>query len=132
MLFPILTIVCGLITAAPLIVARKPNAAQIFARIAPYQGFVGVGALALGILWLVRWLPNLTASFTSLSGAMVTGMIVLDIALGFVLGYGLLSGLLARNAAAKEKSEAVFAKLTRVQIPMGVGAAALGVSSFLL
>ena len=43
-----------------------------------------------------------------------------------------LSGLLAKNETAKAKSEAVIAKLTSIQIPLGVGAVALGVASFLL
>jgi len=132
MLFPILTIVAGVIAAAPLIVAKKPNSKEIFARIAPYQGFLGVGMLALGILWLVRWLPNVAASFTSLTGAIVLAMIVANIALGFLLGSGLLSGLLAKNETAKQKSEALIAKLTSVQIPLGLGAASLGAASFIL
>ena len=131
-MFPILTITGGLITASPLIVARKPGARQIFVRIAPYQGFLGVGMLALGILWLVRWLPNITASVTSLDGALVLAMIVANILLGFLLGSGLLSNLLAKNETAKQKSEALIAKLTSVQIPLGIGAVVLGVASFVL
>lgn len=131
-MFPILTIVGGLITASPLIVARKPNSKEIFSRIAPYQGFFGVGLLALGILWLVRWLPNLSVSFATLHGAVVLAMIVGNILIGFLMGFGLLSGLFAKNDAAKEKSAALIAKLTSVQIPLGIGAVALGVASFVL
>ncbi len=131
-MFPILTIVGGVITASPLIVARKPNAKELFARIAPYQGFFGVGILALGILWLVRWLPNLSLSFSSLNGAIVLAMIVANILLGFLMGFGLLSGLLAKNETAKQKSQALIAKLTSIQIPLGVGAVALGAASFIL
>ena len=131
-MFPILTICGGLITAAPLIVARKPNAKEIFARIAPYQGMFGVGVLALGILWLVRWLPMMGASLTSVGGLVVLGMIVANILLGFLLGFGLLSGLLAKNEIAEAKSRALIAKLTRVQVPLGLTAVALGVASFIV
>ena len=131
-MFPILTIVGGLITASPAIVAKKPNSKEIFARIAPYQGFFGVGVLALGILWLVRWLPHISMSFSSLSGAIVLAMIVANILLGFLLGFGLLSGLLAKNETAKAKSDMLIAKLTSIQIPLGFGAAALGLASFVL
>ena len=131
-MFPILTIVGGLITASPFIVARKPNAQQIFARLAPYQGFFGIGVLVLGVLWLVRWLPNIGLSFSSLHGMIVLAMIVANILIGFLMGFGLLSRLLAKSPAAKEKSEALVAKLTRVQIPLGIGAVALGVLSYIL
>ena len=132
MLFPILTIVGGLITAAPFIVSRKPNANEIFARIAPYQGFLGAGMLGLGILWLIRWLPHISLSFSTLTGAIVLAMIAANILIGFLLSFGLLSGLLAKNDTAKEKSEALLAKLTRVQVPLGMTAVALGVTSFVL
>ncbi len=131
-MFPILTILGGLIVASPLIVAKKPNARQLFARIAPYQGMLGVGVLALGVLWLVRWLPHIGMSFSSLDGALVLAMIVANLLLGFLLGFGLLSGLLARNPSAKQKSEALIAKLTSVQIPLGMGAVGLGVASFVI
>ncbi|MFG0316871.1 MAG: hypothetical protein ACF8XB_06335 [Planctomycetota bacterium JB042] len=131
-MFPILTIVGGLITASPLLVARKPNSQAIFSRIAPYQGFFGLGVLALGILWLVRWLPNLSLSFASLHGAIVLAMIVANILIGFLMGFGLLSGFLAKNETAKEKSEALIARLTHAQIPLGIGAVALGVLSYLV
>ena len=129
-MFPILTIVGGLITASPLIVARKPNAKEIFARIAPYQGFFGLAMLALGILWLLRWLPHIGMSFSSLGGAIVLAMIAANILIGFLLSFGLLSGFLAKNETAKEKSAALIAKLTSVQIPLGVGATLLGALSF--
>ncbi len=131
-MFPILTIVGGLITASALVVARKPGAQEIFRRIAPYQGFLGVGMLALGVLWLVRWLPNLSMSFTSVGGALVLGMIVADILIGFLLGFGLLSNVIAKSEAAREKSAALMKRLTNVQVPLGVSAVAMGVLSFVL
>ena len=131
-MFPILTIVGGVITASPLIVAKKPNSEQLFTRIAPYQGFFGIGVLTLGILWLVRWLPHISMSFSSLDGAIVLAMIVLNILLGFLMGFGLLSGLLAKNETAKQKSAALIAKLTSVQIPLGLTAVLLGAASFVL
>jgi hypothetical protein len=132
MLFPILTIVGGLIAASPFLVSRKPNARELFARIAPYQGFLGIGMLVLGIVWLLRWLPNLSLALTSVGGIVVLGMIVADILIGFLLGFGLLGGVLAKSETAKAKGEALLAKLTRVQVPMGAGAVALGLASFIL
>ena len=131
-MFPILTICGGLITAAPLIVSHKPNSKEIFARIAPYQGIFGVGVLALGILWLIRWLPLMASSLTSVGGIVILGMIVANILVGFLMGFSLLSRLFAKNETAKAKSAQLAAKLTAVQIPLGITAVALGVSSFVL
>ena len=131
-MFPILTIVGGVITASPLIVSRKPNAKELFAKIAPYQGMLGVGLFALGVLWLVRWLPHVGATIATASGAVVLAMIVANILVGFLMGFGLLSRLFARNETAKEKSAALAAKLTALQIPLGIGAVALGVASFVI
>ena len=130
-MFQILTIVGGVVTASPLIVAHKPNAKELFARIAPYQGLLGVGVLALGVLWLVRFLPHI-GTVASVPGALVMAMIVANILLGFLMGFGLLSGLIAKSAAAKEKSEQLIARLTKVQIPLGLTAIGLGVASFVL
>lgn len=47
-MFPILTIVAGLLTAAPLVIARKPGSRELVHRILPYQGLLGVGAMLLG------------------------------------------------------------------------------------
>lgn len=131
-MFQILTIVGGLITASPLIVAKKPNAKEIFAKIAPYQGFLGVGVLALGILWLIRWLPVMSASLGSVGGIVILGMIVANILQGFLLGFGLLSGLFAKNETAKAKSQELIAKLTLIQVPLGMTAVGLGIASFIL
>lgn len=131
-MFPILTIASGLIVASPLIVAKKPNAKEIFARIAPYQGVLGVGVLALGILWLIRWLPLMGASIGSIHGLIVLGMIAANITLGFLLGFGLLSGILAKNPTAKAKSQEIIAKLTAIQVPLGVTAVGLGVASYVV
>jgi len=132
MLFPILTILTGLLTASALIVARKPNAQAIFDRVRPYQALFGVGVFAMGVFWFIRWLPNLSLSLSTLPGMIVLGMIVMNILLGFMLGFSVLSGWLARNDSAKEKSDALVAKLTTAQIPLGVGAVALGVASFVV
>lgn len=131
-MFPTLTIMAGLLTAAPLVIARKPNSRELFQRILPYQGLLGVGVLALGVLWLVRFLPMLSASLTSVSGVIVLAMIVANILLGFLMSFGLLSGLLSRNPTAKAKGDALFAKLHAVQVPLGVAAMLLGAVSFVV
>ena len=58
-LFPILAIVGGLIAASSFLITKKPDAKELFEKLAPYQGFVGVGMLVLGVLWLLQVLPHI-------------------------------------------------------------------------
>lgn len=129
MLFPILTIVGGLIAASSFLIAKKPDAKQLFEKVAPYQGFLGIGMLVLGIFWLLRILPALD---TLLRAAPMTGVLTLaalaaNILIGFVLGYGLLAKfVLSKNEVAKERGAVVLAKLAKIQVPLGLVAVALG------
>ena len=129
MLFAILTIVGGLLAASSLIIAKRPDAKDLLDKVAPYQGFLGLGLLGYGVYHLVvSVLPNLGALTSApLSMGLGIGAVVLDILIGFVLGFGLLSKLvLNKSEAAKEKGKALLQKLVRVQVPLGVAAVAVG------
>ena len=65
MLYAILSIVGGLIAASSFVIARKPDAKELFDRLAPYQGFIGIGMLTVGILWLLQVLPHICLLYTS-------------------------------------------------------------------
>ena len=128
MLFSILTITGGLIAASTLLIAKKPDAKQLFDKVAPYQGGLGIALLAFGVYHLViNVLPNIGGLIQMpLTAAIVFTGLALDIFIGFLLGYGLISSWTSKNEAAAEKSKATFAKLVRVQVPMGLAAIAVG------
>ncbi|MFK7740998.1 MAG: hypothetical protein AB8H80_11815 [Planctomycetota bacterium] len=135
MLYTILSIVGGLIAASSFIVAKKPNAKELLDRVAPYQGFIGIGMLVTGILWLLQLLPHVGSimSAAPLRGGITIGALACTILVGFVLGYGLLSKwVLSKNEAAKEKGQQLLVKLTRVQVPLGLITVGLGVASLVL
>lgn len=134
MLFASLTIAGGLLAASSFIIARKENAREVFAKVAPYQGFLGLGLLAYGVLELVRSGSGLLQLFgvAPLWSAVTLAAIVLDILIGFLLGFGLLNKLLlSRNEAAKAKGKEVLARIARVQVPLGLAATACGVAVLL-
>ena len=129
-LLGILLIIAGILAAASLIVAKQPNAADAIKKLVPFQGIIGIilllwglYALLFGILpyfgiWLqivpIRALAALAASLVA-------------IGLGILLGYGLISQYaLSKNADAARSGEAVRAKLTGVQVPLGIAGIILG------
>ncbi len=135
MLFPILSIVGGLIAASSLLIAKKPDAKELFEKVAPYQGMIGVGMLVLGVLWTLQVLPHLG---TILKAAPVNGIVTIatlagTILVGFLLGYGLISKfVLSKNETAKEKGALMLAKVARVQVPLGLLTAGLAAASLVL
>jgi predicted membrane-bound spermidine synthase len=135
MLFPILAIVGGLIAASSLLIAKKPDAKELFEKVAPYQGMIGVGMLVLGVLWTLQVLPHLG---TLLKAAPVNGIVTIatlagTILVGFLLGYGLISKfVLSKNEAAQEKGALMLTKIGRVQVPLGLLTAGLAAASIVL
>lgn len=135
MLYTILSIVGGLIAASSFVIAKKPDAQQLFDKLAPYQGFIGIGMLATGVLWLLQVLPHLGSllSAAPLRGGVTIGALVCTVLVGFVLGYALLSKyLLSKNEAAKEKGAALLVKLARVQVPLGLATVGLSAATLVL
>ena len=132
-LFPILAIVGGLIAASSFLITKKPDAKELFEKLAPYQGFVGVGMLVLGVLWLLQVLPHIAGilKVAPLSGAITIATLVGTILVGFLLGYGLISKfVLSKNEAAAAKGAEALAKIAKVQVPLGLLTAGLAAATF--
>jgi hypothetical protein len=129
----VLLIVCGLFASSGLIISKRPDAKQVFDKIAPYTGFMGVGLLVISILYLVKYiLPYLTTFMGSFAGWMGIITVAVAILLGFLLGFGLISKLLGgKSPAAAEKGEAMRAKLAVSQIPLGLAGVGLGIYSMI-
>ena len=135
MLYTILSIVGGLIAASSLILAKQPNAKEIFQRVAPYQGFLGIGMLVAGALWLLQILPHVGSwlSTAPLRTGITLGALSCTVLVGFLLGYSLLAKfVLSKNEAAKEKGARLQVKLATVQAPLGLLTVGLGVASLVM
>jgi hypothetical protein len=128
MLNGILLVILGLLAVPSLILSKKPNAKELFDKVAPYQGWFGVvfalwgiwgiinSVLGIGLLatWPILWISYLVVS-------------VVCAGLGFILGYGLIQKhALSKNEKAKEAGEKVLAKLLPWQGTLGVIAIVLG------
>ncbi len=125
MLYGITLIILSIIAVPSLILAKKPNAAALLAKIVPYQGWTGfvffiwgvwgliqsiltLGWFSSGLWWIILWLTYFASS-------------LVEAILGFMLGYGLISKyLLSKNEKAKEKGEQLLAKMASVQGKLGI------------
>ncbi len=138
MITGITLIVLSLIAVPSLILAKKPDAKELLAKIAPYQGWIGLvffvwgvyGLIFSGILgmsWMATW-PVYWATTLIVN--------IMQILLGFLLGFGMLSKyVLSKNEEAKAKAEELLAKMAPKQgligmIGIGVGIWSI-VASFL-
>jgi hypothetical protein len=120
-------VVLGALAAPSLVIARRPEAKDLIAKIAPYQGWIGaVSALggAWGIIqsilnlgWLSHW-PVWWATYAASE--------FLQFALGLLLGVNVLKSFI-KNAQANEKMDQTIAKLAPFQGRLGVGAIGLGI-----
>lgn len=130
MLSAIIAILGGLIASSSLIVSKKPDAKELLDKLTPFQGGIGVVLLIWGIRGLLRSLfgSAVWGGGTLFSLASSACMFVV----GFMLAYGLISKyLLENNPSAKEKGEALRAKLVNYQVIAGVVLIVLGVFSIL-
>src|ERR1700760_2343505 len=89
----IILILGGILALSALIVAKKPDAQRIIAKLAPWQTIIGIALIVLGIINFVRLVPNINGAFVKnlivvAAELVVTGGSVL---LGAMLGMALAS-----------------------------------------
>ena len=129
MIYGILLVVLGLLAVPSLILSKKPNAKELFDKVAPIQGWVGIVFAIWGIWGIISAILNLNW-LTVAPVYWVTYLLVavVEAVLGFILGYGLIQKYaLGKNEKAKEKGEQVLKKLLPLQGTFGIIAIVLGI-----
>jgi hypothetical protein len=128
-------IVLGILGAASLIIAKRPDAKDMIDKIVPYQGWfgaasviygifdliqavLGMGVMSAGILGLVFWILWLAAG-------------LLQISLGLLLGVGVMKSFI-KDATAKSKLDQTVVKLAPFQGTLGIISIAVGVGFLVL
>jgi NADH:ubiquinone oxidoreductase subunit 3 (subunit A) len=76
MIYGIILIALGLLAVPSLVLAKKPNAREIFDKVAPYQGGIGILAILLGIWDIIHAIQNLGLLGVSALGIFVWVLIV--------------------------------------------------------
>jgi hypothetical protein len=107
-LFALALIAAGLLGASGLILAKRPNAANLINAIMPFQALIGAGTLVLAILTLLRIGPKIILEITKshpILGASLIGGIVCGILLGLVFAVPLMGRLGAGQQRAAELAE---------------------------
>src|SRR6476659_2322097 len=95
--------VLGAVCASNLIIARKPDAGELIAKIAPYQGWIGAISALWGAYWLVYWILNLKAMMTwPVLGITFLADSLLLLGLGILCGVGILKSFIKAPAAVEK------------------------------
>lgn len=122
MIWGITLILLSIIAVPSLILAKKPNAKELLAKVEPYQGWIGLVFCFWGIWGIITAILNigwLSAApiwwITLLAGNIVSAT------LGFMLGFGMINKLfLSKNDEAKAKAEEIRQKIAPKQGKLGV------------
>ncbi|QXP55975.1 hypothetical protein H0I25_18255 [Cellulophaga sp. HaHa_2_95] len=122
MIWGITLVLLSIIAVPSLILSKKPNAKELLEKIEPYQAWIGMVFCFWGIWGIISAVLNigwLTVApiwwITFLAGNIVSAT------LGFMLGFGLINKyVLSKNENAKEKADAIRAKIAPKQGKLGV------------
>ncbi len=119
----IIIIVCGALCMPSIIAKKKPEAKELLAKIAQFQGWIGLACLGWGIWGVIRsiqWMGyglqyDLIGWITGLGFGVILALV------GFLLGFGMIQQFALKNAPAeaKAKAEEAHQKLVGMQIPLG-------------
>ena len=116
----------GVLAASNLIIAKKPDAAQLIGKVAPYQGWIGAVSAVCGVFGIlgcvshIGWVGSVPIAWLSR-----LAVSVLLVSLGLLLGIGVFKSFI-KNAKANENLDRLIARLAPFQGRMGVIAIGLG------
>ncbi|WP_392562147.1 DUF4083 family protein [Orbus sturtevantii] len=129
--YSLILIISGVLTIPTLILSKRPSSQELLGKIAPYQGWLGVVILVLGIWDLIGLLINANFYFTfNASGTwiLLVAIALIMIILGFILGFNLINKyILSKNPKSEEKGQNLIAKLLPLQSIFGTASIVLGV-----
>lgn len=130
----IIGILSGIIAISPLIVSRRPDAAEMLGKVAAYGGWIGICVFC----WGVREIVFAVLGIGLLSSHPLTWIFwlaagIADFGVGLLLGFGLISKYaLSKNAEAMKRGEQVRARLAPFQALLGITQIAMSVLYFVL
>jgi hypothetical protein len=120
----------GILAVSALIISKKPSAKELIDKLVPYQGSIGVGLLAWGVIDLLRSIGHLgdMMKFWPFGGSIVLIAIVSEIALGFLFGMPMIAKWIPGDSPAEQKAMQMQQKVAGFSVILGIIglAAALG------
>ena len=119
--------VLGILGAANLIIARKPEAKELIGKLAPYQGWIGAVSALWGVWGVISSVLNLGwMAYAPIYWITFLVDSILQLALGLLLGVGVLKTFI-KNPTAQEKMDLTITKLAPYQGLLGLIAIGVGV-----
>jgi hypothetical protein len=124
-LIALLLIVAGVLAISGLIISKKPEAKAMIDKIVPFQGFIGVGLLALGVIFLIGWIGKMDRidiigkEWTFFPFAIYLGT-ASAIVLGFLFGMPLIAKWIPGETPAEQKAMEMQKKVAGVSTIIGV------------
>ena len=118
----IVAILGGILAISGLIVSKRPDARQMIDKLVPYQAFIGVGLIALGVINFLRSISYLTALFNVnlIFGAALLSMIGTSILLGALFGMPQIVKWIPGDSPAEQKAQEITQKLAPFQVILGM------------
>jgi hypothetical protein len=115
----------GVLGASSIIIAKKPDAKELIAKIAPYQGWIGAVSALWGVWGIISAVLNIGwLKFWPIFWATWLADSVLQAALGLILGVGVLKTFI-KNPEANKRMDQTLAKLLPYQGTLGLTRAAV-------
>lgn len=120
--------VLGILGASSIIIAKKPDAKEMIAKLAPYQGWIGVVSAFWGAWGVIQSVLHIGVWLKYAPVLWVTWLAdsVVLLALGFILGVGTMKTFI-KDPKANEKMDQTLAKLLPYQGNLGLFAIGLGI-----
>jgi len=127
MLYGIWLALLGVLAASNLIIAKKPDAAQLIGKIAPYQGWIGAVSAVWGVFGILRCVRYIgLVSITPLYWLAWLVDSALLACLGLLLGVGVFKSFI-KSPQATTKLDGVITKLAPYQGKLGLVAIVMGI-----
>ncbi len=128
MLSSIVAIVSGVLGASSFIIKKNPDSADLIKKIKPYEAFIGVAALFIGVTLLL--------SYGRLSGLGLLATLAESascIVLGFLLGFPVLQDLFIDDMSedSRNKADQLYERLTPYKVTAGLVAIGSGICAII-
>ncbi len=119
--------ILGILGASNLIIARKPDAQQLIAKLAPYQGWIGAVSALYGVWGIVSSVLSI-GWLTTFPIFWITMLVVavVQVGLGLLLGVGTLKTFI-KQPQAVQKMDVLVTKLAPFQGTLGLVSIGVGV-----
>ena len=118
----ILGIIGGVLAAAAMIIAKKPDAKQYIDKLAAYQALIGVGLVAVSLINFLRMLGTITDAFkvNLLWAAAFLSMVASGFLLGALFGMPQIAKWIPGESSAEQKAVELSKKVAPFQVLLGI------------